>query len=118
MIAFLLQVLADAATLPGLLLGFRMLPAAEALEKPSVASRARPYQIAAFCLFMAAAMLLVSAALADWFLGRNVAHDNFGWAGIIALNLCAVCGLRYGYLNRKPDCQAPEQSDHADRRLD
>lgn len=110
MIGFLLQVLTDAAALPGLMLGFRILPAAEAIEKTAVNPKSRPYQIMAFCLFLVAAMLFLSAALADWFDGRNAAHDQLGWAGLIALNLCVFCGLRYGYLNRKSDRQPLEQS--------
>jgi hypothetical protein len=116
MIAFLMQVLTDVVTLPGLMLGFKILPAAEALEKTAVNPKARPYQIMAFCLFLVAAMLLLSAALADWFDGRNAAHDHLGWAGFIALNLCVFCGLRYGYLNRRPDSQVPQQSGPAGRR--
>jgi len=113
MLGFLVRALIGAAALPGILLGIRLVPAVIALEQPSTNARARPFQVMAFCLFLAAAGLFASAALADWFLGRNP-HDYIGMAGVVALNLCAICGLRYRSLNLEPESRAPEPSDPTD----
>lgn len=112
MIGFFLRVLTDVAVLSGLLLGMRALPAIKALEEPSANSVASAFRVSTFCLFVAAAGLFLLAALADWFFGRNVAHDQLGWAGVIAVNLCVICALRYRHLNRASANRPPEEASH------
>jgi hypothetical protein len=83
-------------------LGFakRGVDAAEALDAPPVTPSAQRYRGIAFCFFLVAAALLLTAGLVDCFADARLASEVFGWSGIGCLQICVTCGLRYKAVNR------------------
>lgn len=101
MVSFLFHLIGEIVTLPGVMLGLQLPTAAEALEKPTSCATAQRYRVAAFCLFMMSAVLMLSASLIHTIVGPVIASDVVGWGAIISLHLWVFCGLRYGKLNRQ-----------------
>lgn len=75
--------------------GMRMIEAAEAFETPPSSRAARRYGVTAICYLVATATLLLTAALVDTLAKARPLSEIFGWTGIVCLNLCVYCGLRY-----------------------
>ena len=69
-----------------------------ALQSPSTNTKAQRYRTIAFYLFMAASMLLITAAIVDSF-GARFVSELFGWSGLVCLQLCVICGLQYARVN-------------------
>ncbi|MBN2023461.1 MAG: hypothetical protein JW809_11795 [Pirellulales bacterium] len=93
---FLLTMLADLFT------GMteRRLDAAEAFGAPPVNPTARRYARAALALILAAAALFLIAALVHVLIGPGILGEAIGWSGVVCLELCVLCGLRYAAVNR------------------
>lgn len=96
---FLLSMLADLLTGASK----QRLAAAEAFEAPPISPAARRYRIAALCLFMAASVLLLAAALVDTIAGSRSLSEVFGWSGIGCFQVCVFCGIRYAVVNKQPN---------------
>jgi hypothetical protein len=43
--------------------------------------------------------LFLAAALTDWFLQNRFVSEILGWSGIMCLQFCVVCGVRYARVN-------------------
>jgi hypothetical protein len=97
MINTLLQLFGEIAWNPG----WHIPRATEALERPPSCPKAQRYRSAAFLLFMATALLLLSAAIVFVVAGPIFASELLGWGGVAALHACVLCGLRYERLNRR-----------------
>jgi len=74
--------------------------AAEAFETPPRNPVARRWATRALILFIATSTLFLAAALTDWFTGNRFVSEIFGWSGIVCLQLCVVCGVRYAIVNK------------------
>ena len=68
--------------------------AAETIENPPRHVSVRRWATLTLVLFLVASICLLVAALADWFAGNRFLSGVFGWAGVICLNICMICGLR------------------------
>jgi hypothetical protein len=86
--------------------GIRSIDVAEAFGTPPMTPAAWRYRAAALSLFMAAAVLLLTAALVDTIANARPASEVFGWLGIGCLQMCVYCGLRYKAANES----APKHS--------
>ena len=84
-----------------MLWGARLPQAAEAFETPPLTPTARRFRAIAFCLFMVAAALLLTAALVDTVANAREMSEKFGFSGIACLNLCIHCSLRYKAANER-----------------
>lgn len=84
-----------------MLWGARFPQAAEAFETPPLTTTARRFRAIAFCLFMLAAALLLTAALVDTVANDRELSEKFGSCGIACLNLCIYCSLRYKAANER-----------------
>jgi hypothetical protein len=78
------------------------LTAVGAFESPPISPAPRRYRIAALCLLLASSGSLAIAALVDTIAGARSLSDVFGWSGIVGLEACVLCGLRYAAVNEKP----------------
>ena len=76
------------------------LAAAEAFETPPRNPTARRWAAIALSLFFLTSSMMLTAALVDCFAGRRFIAECFGWTGIVFLQLCVVCGVRYAVVNR------------------
>ena len=56
----------------------------------------------AFCLFMIAAALLLTAAMVDSLANDRELSEAFGLTGIICLEVCVICGVCYTFANKRP----------------
>jgi len=74
--------------------------AAEAFETPPRNRIAKRWTTIALTLFLLASTLMLTAALVDWFTGRRFIAECLGWTGVVCLQLCVVCGVRYAVVNR------------------
>ncbi|HUG92883.1 MAG TPA: hypothetical protein VML55_18725 [Planctomycetaceae bacterium] len=90
------------------------LDAAEALQSPPSNQKARRYRAAAIGLFLAGAGLFLAASLLYVFGTARTLADVLGWGGVISLQICVFCGVRYAVLNRSVSCsrdRLPVQSE-------
>lgn len=85
------------------------LDAAEAFETPPLNPAARRWATLALVLFVTTSSLFVAAALIDWFTGNRFVSEVLGWSGIVCLQLCVVCGIRYASVNKTTDCDSGGQ---------
>ncbi len=108
MLAFLLGMIVDIATGATA----TRLAAAEAFETPPKNSAARRWAAIALSLFLLASAMMLTAALVDWFTGQRFIAECFGWTGIVFLQLCVVCGVRYAVVNRNADQSLPDAGNH------
>ena len=73
--------------------------AVEAFDTPPLNITARRWAAFTLVMFLAASILLLSAALVDVLLGNRRLSEICGWTGIVGLQLCVVGGLRYKSVN-------------------
>jgi hypothetical protein len=78
----------------------RRLDSVEAFETPPLNPHAKRWATIALMLFCATSMLFLAAALVDWFTGNRFVSEILGWSGIVAFQLCVVCGIRYAAVNK------------------
>jgi hypothetical protein len=76
--------------------------AAEALNAHPLNQTAARYRTAAFCLFVAFAGLILSAAIVH-VSGSPILSEALGWGGIALLCACVACGLCYRSVNVADD---------------
>ena len=94
-----------------MLWGVRLPQAAEAFDTPPLTPTARKFRAIAFCLFMVAAALLLTAALVDTLANARDLSEKFGFSGIVCLNLCIHCSLRYKAANDRAAKQIAESDE-------
>jgi hypothetical protein len=71
-----------------------------AFGEPPANAGARRYRVAAFCLLLTGAALVLTAAFVESFAQARDASEVFGWSGLVCLELCVICGIRYASVNR------------------
>ncbi len=94
-----------------MLWGARLPQAAEAFDTTPLTPTARRFRAIAFCLFMLAAALLLTAALVDSVANGRDLSEKFGSSGIACLNLCIYCSLRYKAANDRAAMQIAESDE-------
>lgn len=76
----------------------QLIRAAEAFEASPRNAAAKRCAAVTLVLFLLTSLLILTAALIDWFTGNRFLAECAGWTGIATLNLCVAGGLRYAVL--------------------
>ncbi len=82
------------------LLAMRRLALGEAFGSRPTNQAAQRCRIVALFFFMAASVLLLTAALVDTLAKARTASEIFGWSGIACLLVCVLCGIRHAAVNK------------------
>jgi hypothetical protein len=96
--------------LGGFISGNGWLSAVEAFTKPAVTESAKRYRVVAAVVLMGGAAFLVMAGLLSPF--DNEVSNFCGYTGLFCLEICAICGTRYMFVNKlaTDNLEPPEYS--------